>query len=308
MKPIKPKGIENSVKVNELKGIHLLGPLSRSKFKLQNELEVDSFCLLCPEKNCLGTSYRNEPIVELCPSSSISIDIGKNSAQISNTCFGCGLCLVACPVGAISIGADNMATVNSNLENIKIEKIDSSEWLTWLANKVEFGEFTESEIDSKAAEFAKACMNLKGNYFYKTIETLLRAIGYDAKMSNLGDTSNRIDLIIRSEKGNVPVEIKSYTETPTINWKSIQQAVENKLLNARLNGENDLSDLSSLVIGYQYPSERTGIEAHIKEIENAYGIGIGVTTLEKLWKILLSKYFSNGLDKTPDLTTLRGVL
>jgi hypothetical protein len=127
-------------------------------------------------------------------------------------------------------------------------------------------------------------------------------------MSPLGDTSNRIDLIIRSDKGNVPVEIKSYTETPFINWKSIQQAVENKLLISRLDGDSEMTSLSSLVIGFGYPSERTGIETHIREIEEAFGIRVGIVSLSKLWELLLAKHFSDNSSIKVELTEIRGLL
>ena len=168
--------------------------------------------------------------------------------------------------------------------------------------------FDQSDISRSAEFLANQCMTLKGNYFYKTIESLLRLLEYDAKMSNLGDTSNRIDLIIRSSKGNVPVEIKSYTETPFINWKSIQQAVENKLLISRLDGDSEMTSLSSLVIGFSYPSERTGIDTHIREIEEAFGIRVGIVSLSRLWELLLAKYFlKNSLVKV-ELIELRGLL
>jgi Fe-S-cluster-containing hydrogenase component 2 len=308
MKPIKPKLTDSSAIVRSISKIEIAGPLKKSIFKVESGQEVDSFCLLCPGKKCMTADDGLGLAVELCPAGAITLKKDATGIEISDACFGCGLCAIVCPAGAIRITEAGKAEVGINTSTLTVEIANQSQWEQWITKKLHITTFDQSDISRSADFLANQCMTLKGNYFYKTIESILRLLGYEAKMSNLGDTSNRIDLIIRSDKGNVPVEIKSYTETPFINWKSIQQAVENKLLISRLDGDSEMTSLSSLVIGFGYPSERTGIETHIREIEEAFGIRVGIVSLSKLWELLLAKHFSENSSIKVELTEIRGLL
>jgi Fe-S-cluster-containing hydrogenase component 2 len=308
MKPIKPSPFDHSLIAIPLTQIHVLNPKNISTFAIDPSTSVDAFCLLCPGKKCLSTKFQDDLNVELCPASAITLDKELNSIKISEACFGCGLCTVACPIGAIHINETDHAVVGSTDSTIVLQNAKESDWEHWISGKQKYESLTAENISELSDYLADKCINIKGNYFYKTIESILRLLGYDAKMSNLGDTSNRIDLIIRSEQGNIPVEIKSYVETPTINLKSIQQALENKLLISRLDGAKEISALSSLAIGFSYPTERTGIEEHIKEIERAYGIKVGLASLTRLWELLLTEKYSKMKSKKIDLANLRGLL
>lgn len=308
MKPIKPQLTNSSAIVRSISKIEIAGPLKKSIFKVESGQEVNSFCLLCPGKKCMTADDGLGLAVELCPAGAITLKKDATGIEISEACFGCGLCAIVCPAGAIRITEAGKAEVGINTSTLAVEIANQSQWEQWITKKLNITTFDQSDISRSADFLANQCMTLKGNFFYKTIESLLRLLGYDAKMSNLGDTSNRIDLIIRSDKGNVPVEIKSYTETPFINWKSIQQAVENKLLISRLDGDSEMTSLSSLVIGFGYPSERTGIETHIREIEEAFGIRVGIVSLSKLWELLLAKHFSENSSIKVELTEIRGLL
>lgn len=308
MKPIKPATGGSSLISNSITEIKISAPQSKSTFLTTSDGKVNSFCLRCPDRNCMTSSNKFGITIELCPIGAISFDQDSKEISISDACFGCGLCAISCPTGAITITRSGKAEVGQNALSIDTQESEKSHWEKWIKNKIEIENLEEKQIFAIAEYFANTCMELKGNLFYKTVESLLRLLGYDAKMSNLGDTSNRIDLIIRTELGNVPVEIKSYAETPTINLKSVQQAVENKLLISRLDGDEKMTPLSSLVIGFSYPSERTGIEEHIIEIEEAYGIRIGVLSLARLWEFLLIKKFSKDALKTVQLAVTIGIL
>lgn len=308
MKPIKPYQFDHSLIAISVNHFNISNPRNKSFFTTDSSASVDTFCMLCPGKNCLSTKLVDLQNVELCPASAIALDKELNSIKISEACFGCGLCTVACPVGAIHINESGRAVVGSTDSRIVLQKAEELEWEKWLGGKQTYESLSAENINELSDYLASRCMNVKGNYFYKTIESILRLLGYDAKMSNLGDTSNRIDLIIRSKRGNIPVEIKSYAETPTINLKSIQQALENKLLISRLDGEKDISALSSLAIGFSYPTERTGIEEHIREIEEAYGIKVGLASLARLWEILLAEKYSKIQKNKIDLSNLSGLL
>jgi Fe-S-cluster-containing hydrogenase component 2 len=308
MKPIKPQIGGRSSIASSVSEIVISTPLEKSMFLTSNGRRLEAFCLQCPGKKCLTKENQAGMPLELCPAGAISFDKHAHNIAISSACFGCGLCAVVCPTGAIYITQDGKAEVGSNSMPIETEEADQSKWESWIKSKIEVKGLDSSKIVSTAEYLANKCIDLKGNHFYKTIESILNLLGYDAKMSNLGDTSNRIDLIIRTPQGNVPVEIKSHTETPTINWKSVQQAVENKLLISRLDGSQEMTPLSSLVIGFSYPSERTRIEEHITDIEKAYGIRVGIASLGRLWELLLKENYAKAKSTSKNLVNLRGIL
>jgi Fe-S-cluster-containing hydrogenase component 2 len=308
MKPLKPAAAGSSLLSNSITEIKISEPLNKSTFLTTSDGKVEAFCLRCPGRNCLASADKFGLAIELCPTGAITFDNESKDILISNACFGCGLCAISCPTGAITINQSGKAEVGLNVMSIDMQDSEKSQWEKWIKEKIKMEELEDKQILTTAEYFANTCVELKGNSFYKTVESLLRLLGYDAKMSNLGDTSNRIDLIIRTEIGNVPVEIKSFAETPTINLKSVQQAVENKLLISRLDGDHNMTSLSSLVIGFAYPSERTGIEEHIIEIEEAYGIRVGVLSLARLWELLLTKNFSKDFPESVDLVEASGIL
>ncbi len=56
----------------------------------------------------------------------------------------------------------------------------------------------------------------------KPVTTMIRQSRLDGNLCP-GDTSNRIDAVIIDEKKSIPIEIKSPSEVPYINIKSIRQ-------------------------------------------------------------------------------------
>lgn len=308
MKPLKPLSSELSLIVDSITHIRHKGPLSSSTFDSPNNHKIEAFCLLCPSKHCLSTKNKTGQTIDLCPTNSISLRNNSKSVEIAESCISCGLCVAACPIGAIQVDEVGNVAPRLNTSEIPTEPVNANIWENWISTKLQEVNLHENEIAIASNFFSEKCIHLKGNHFYKIVESILRLLGHDAIMSNLGDTNNRIDLIIRTPSGNVPVEIKSYTETPTINWKSVQQAIENKLLITRLDQQAKMSSLSTLVVGFAYPSERTGIEEHIKEIEAAFGIRIGVLSLPKLWELLLSKKFNYDSKNEVDISKIVGLL
>jgi hypothetical protein len=130
----------------------------------------------------------------------------------------------------------------------------------------------------------------------------------NARQSNHGDTSNRIDLVLVDIKSPVPIEVKSRSEVPAINWKSIQQALENKLVMARLSGHTELDGASSLVVGHAYPAERTGIAELIDQIDQAFGVRIGLVSLGRLYDLLIGVAMGEPPPTREDFATLKGEL
>ena len=83
--------------------------------------------------------------------------------------------------------------------------------------------------------------------FYPFIHSLLRIIGLNCK----GEVG-RFDAYCLLNGHVIPVEIKSFGESPTYTAKGIRQAIENKIMSFRDDLKNDL-DYATMVVGFGHP-------------------------------------------------------
>jgi hypothetical protein len=139
--------------------------------------------------------------------------------------------------------------------------------------------------------------------FYPLIGEILNELGFNCQITRDGDTNNRSDGYIIDDVHSVPIEIKSPTEVLAINNKSIRQAVENKIVLLSRKFYNTTAETTSLVIGYLYPTERSGVLDLIDDVRKAYGFTIGIISFEALLFCLWDKYYQEKeLDKNIILT------
>jgi len=139
--------------------------------------------------------------------------------------------------------------------------------------------------------------------FYPLVGEILQELGFNCQITRDGDSNNRSDGYIIDEVHSVPIEIKSPTEVLAINNKSVRQAVENKVVLLSRKFYNTTIETTSLVIGYLYPTERSGVLDLIDDVKKAYGFSIGIISFEALLICLWNKYYQNKeLDKNIILT------
>jgi hypothetical protein len=152
--------------------------------------------------------------------------------------------------------------------------------------------------------------SLRKELFYPSVAAMFRAVGIPAAASNVGDTNNRIDLLLSDPQDTLAVEVKSYLESTDINIKSVQQALESKVvMDSRPGFPPSLRGSSTLVVGFNYPAARSNVLRLIDDIESAYGIRVGLVSVEKLAQAVLE--VASGLPPTfdrPRLSALKGCL
>lgn len=238
-------------------------------------------CLACPTKPCVTLTVNNVAR-DTCPIGAITTNPLSGQAEISNTCIGCGICALACPVGAIEVSSSGVANVNSGHNSGLPEVSSPSEFVKWLDQLSRVGNISQSDASDLADLISERLKPLKANGFYPIVANYLRLLGFEATSSNVGDTSSRADVRIFADGGLVPIEVKSYTEVQMINMKSVQQALENKVLSARHDEAAKPSPLSSLVIGFHYPSQRALILEMIDHIYQAFGFKVGLVSINRL--------------------------
>jgi hypothetical protein len=146
--------------------------------------------------------------------------------------------------------------------------------------------------------------------FYPLVGKLLTSAGLPTWVPRRGDTNNRIDAIIADECHSIPIEIKSPTETLVINVKAVQQALENKIILRRRFSSDFPSamETTSLVIGYEYPADRSDVFELIEDIKATYNIRIGLVDLRGLMQLAVGRYQSGRPHAMSKLMFLEGML
>jgi hypothetical protein len=120
------------------------------------------------------------------------------------------------------------------------------------------------------------------NEFYPLIQNLFRILGFNCDYSRPGVNYQRWDACIRFDSTTIPIEIKSPTEELFLSTKAVRQALENKIILLSRSPHLTLPDSTSLIIGYQIPSERAEMANLIDDIQKTYSFKIGVIDLETL--------------------------
>lgn len=115
--------------------------------------------------------------------------------------------------------------------------------------------------------------------FYPFVHSLFNAIGLKCK----GEVA-RFDALIQYEGVDVPVEIKSFTETPVCNLKGVRQALENKILAYKR--KDDLA-YAALLVGYGLPKSTNEIQELIDAAYSELGVKIVVMDLNALVKMCM---------------------
>jgi len=269
-----------------------------------------SACLRCPDQPCRrSTGNRVDGNPDLCPVDALSIDPVSGSVMVDQECISCGVCVLRCPVGAFSPEDQGRIQVNSaaSLGSLGIES-DALEFALWRAEATRGTVVSRNDREAFIDLALRAAAPLGGRQFYPLVASLFRAIGVPATVSNPGDTSNRIDLVLDHSERPIPVEVKSRTEVEAINTKSVQQALENKLAISRLTGRQNLDDTASLVVGYDYPPQRSGVDELVDDIFATYGIKIGLISLRRLYELLLECNLDELLFDRQTLVSIRGRL
>lgn len=265
------------------------------------DVEAPGACVRCTDLPCGTASAAN-----LCPVDAVNISTVDGSIEIGPECIGCGICVVRCPIGALTTTSPGRAEGHGLL----VGATDSSpeEFLVW-RDRLTLGRSVSGAARAQFLDEAVArAAVLLGPQFYRLVASLFRAIGIPALVSNPGDTSNRVDLVLTHDSDPIPVEVKSRTEVEAINVKSVQQALENKLVTSRHLSLDTLSSTSSLVVGYDYPAARTGIYESLDEIEDAFGIRVGLVSLRRLYEIVLDVNLDGVPFDRATLASLKGPL
>lgn len=269
-------------------------PESAGLFRSEDGDEFASTCLDCPGEYCRGFSDNERPqgttIEDVCPVDAITFNSEHTVMEVADSCFGCGLCVMRCPFDSIYMD-DNPDQPKLGTESFdrytQVSSIDHKDFFNQLSVEVLRADYEEEIIDRLVANSE----NEGQGSFYPLVASLLTSLGLPTTLPPDGDTNNRIDALSYHSSKSIPVEIKSPTETREINVKSVQQSIENKIVMEERHKKRYPSSMnvSTLVIGYNYPNERSDVFDLIEDCKHTYGISIGLLDLKNLYKMSWKK-------------------
>lgn len=165
---------------------------------------------------------------------------------------------------------------NKEKSNIDLFPLDS-ELVEIFKSEIEAG----ISIDDLALSICEQYKPHSKDIFYPFVHSLLRIIGLDC-MGEVG----RYDALCSFNAHTIPVEIKSYGETPTYNLKGLRQAVENKIMSYNPQISDDIK-FASLVVGYDHPSMDNDVRQFIDASLDNFGIRIIASDLRSLVKMAI---------------------
>lgn len=136
-------------------------------------------------------------------------------------------------------------------------------------------------IDELSISICEQYKPYSKDVFYPFVHSLLRLIGIDC-MGEVG----RYDALCSYNGHSIPVEIKSFGETPNYNLKGLRQAVENKIMCFNPQISDDM-DFATLVVGYNHPSADNDVRQFIDDSFDNFGIKIIASDLLSLVKMAI---------------------
>ena len=268
----------------------------------------NSFCLICPDEPCRqfgDDEVGNGNVQDVCPVDAIGSPQNMEGPSISSTCIECGLCVMRCPVGALSISSRGVKVARPQ-PDAAVPSSSNDAFIQARNRQVARTDWTEKDRHSAAERIRKSLEDEKQDVFYGLVARLFVASGFPAWLPPRGDTSNRIDLILIDDLDSTPVEIKSRVESPSVNVKSVQQALENKVIIDERGFAPTLRDSSSLVVGFDYPPVRSDVTELISDVRVAFGVSIGIVSVLDLSRLAVNALLDGNSEPRDVLSNLKG--
>ena len=131
--------------------------------------------------------------------------------------------------------------------------------------------------------------------FYPLVHALFSIIGLECK----GEIA-RYDAYCTYKGHVIPVEIKSYTESPAYNAKGVRQAIENKIISYDPTKADDIN-YASIVVGYSHPENDGETRILIEKACSVFRIKVIAIDIQTLMKMAVRRIIEN---KRPDFDQL----
>lgn len=274
---------------------------------LSDSLTIVAGCLRCINPKCMYLSsneitcdevikFPEDSNKSVCPVNAIAWD-SKSGHPIVNDelCFGCGLCMRRCPVGALyySNGKIMINTILSELQE-KVPATDQNisrheEQIKIMAETRKEGCYIKEGIKDAIDLAYKKLRILNNNYHNLVVRNLLIGLNCRSAMRRIGDVYTRMDAVYSSRDGVFgAVEIEFGRDTLDASRGILDDMA---VLNTRYNISTSVQ--VPLVVCLQLPNARQGYWQVVKDINNVVKIKINTISIGTLLLLLWNNHELN---------------
>lgn len=269
-------------------------------------------CLACADTPCstkntseLAMSasldaFPGDPRLSVCPTDAIVWDKETGNVSISvESCIGCGLCVVRCPYGAISLNEGAVAHVEAS-DPDGLTRRQTTE----RAHSQPKRSGCVAQMNSRAArEITRAVGQLPDPDRNLFVRNLLQEAGMNARVRRKGDTNMRIDAVgfTRCERPFV-AEIElvgGELESPRALLEDVA------ILHARYGFA--IQDIDAVSIIMAFPSVRSEYYQVIRDIEKVLAIRCRTLTIGALLAVVWTGTTIDGFEGTAFAITANGI-
>lgn len=257
-------------------------------------------CLRCVNPRCMYFSpddiscgevadFPNDSNKSVCPVNAIKWDRNSGHPIVDNgLCFGCGLCMKRCPVGAMYY-SDGKILINTKMTTIE-EKVPlnrnnialQEKQIKLMSNERKWGCYIREGSGEAIRSTYEKLERLNSNYHNLVARNLLIGLGCRSAMRRIGDVYTRMDAVYSSKDGAFgAVEVEFGRDTLDASRGILDDMA---VLNTRYG--IDKNQETPLVICLQLPNARQGYWQVVKDIHNVEKVKINTVSIGALLLLL----------------------
>ncbi|MBT7557323.1 4Fe-4S binding protein [Candidatus Woesearchaeota archaeon] len=258
-----------------------------SEVTLSNKMVIESACVQCSNASCMEIPINNDVFDSLkmsqtdllCPTNSIAYK--DKEIYIDSNCIKCGLCISACPVGAIFFNENNDVEIRRADENFTLQ----NEKLTFDTQTIDVIHEQPSESEDAIRQIISNIQSLtsKGPIMNKLVVKSFESIGFSTYITRSGDVNLRMDALSKEDDIYYPIEIEI-----SANLDAPRDILDDvAVFCSRQNVSKD-NVIGIIVLG-EIPNKRTEYWELISDIESVTGVKIATIPIAALLTCVWNK-------------------
>lgn len=265
--------------------------IQKSKVTLSEGQQMESPCLVCSEAFCMNSAVDQdvfEPLKisqseALCPVDALEINEAK--LNIGKDCISCGLCIVSCPLGALSFDENyNVCVSNSREELIETDKrVETSKY------SIEYSTAFSVENETLLRKVVSGINNSKSriSVVNSLVAKSLSKKNVPTYLTRQGDVNLRMDAISKVEETFYLIEIEVLA-----NLDSPRDILDDvAVFCSRYKVEK--SKVVGVIVLAELPNKRTEYWELISDIQKVIGLKIVTIPISALLVLLWNRAYLN---------------